>query len=90
MRPTKFVYFEGITKPCKVNIMLYESKKDSGKDVGPTWWLVFGKIQYKSDLSTVNTGLLGGYYFYIKKMDVLCKNGNVKAASRYLCKTRTW
>ena len=86
MRPKKFVYFEGVTKPRKVNIMLYESKKDSGKDVGPTWWLVFGKIQYKSDLSTVNTGLLGDHCFCIKKM---CKNGNVKAASRYLCKTRT-
>ena len=89
MRPTKLVYFEGITKPHNVNIMLYESKKDSRKDVEPTWWLVFGKIQYKSDLSTVNTRILGGHCFRIKKMDVLCKNGNVKAASRYLCKTRT-
>ena len=30
------------------------------------------KIQHKSDLPTINMGLLQGHCFYIKKIDVLC------------------
>ena len=73
MRPTKPVDFEGIAKHHNVNIMLYEPRKDRGKDVGSIWWLVYGKIQHKNDLPTINIGLLGGHCFYSKKMDVLCK-----------------
>ena len=32
VRPTKLVDFEGITRHHNVNIMLYEPKKDRGKD----------------------------------------------------------
>ena len=34
VRPTKLVDFEGIAKHHNVNIMLYEPKKDRGKDSG--------------------------------------------------------
>ena len=70
VRPTKLVDFEGIAKHHNVNIMLYEPKKDKGKDAGSVWQLVYGKFQYKNDLHTINIGLLGGHCFYIKKMDV--------------------
>ena len=73
VRPTKLVDFEGIARHHNVNIMLYEPKKDRVKDAGSVWQLVYGKIQHKSDLPTINLGLLGGHFFYIKKMDVLCK-----------------
>ena len=43
------------------------------KDAGCIWRLVYGKIQHKNDLPTINMGLLWGRCFYIKKMDVLCK-----------------
>ena len=88
VRPTKHVDFECIAKHHNVNIMLYEPKEDSGKDAGSIWKLVYGKIQYKSDLPTVNMGLLGGHCFYIKKIDVLASDGNVKAGGRYLRETR--
>ena len=78
VRPAKLVEFEGIAGHHNVNIMLYEPKKDRGKDAGSIWWLVYGKIQYKSDLPTVNIRLLGGNCFYIKKMDVLCKRWECK------------
>ena len=78
VRPAKLVEFEGIAGHHNVNIMLYEPKKDRGKDAGSIWWLVYGKIQYKSDLPTVNMRLLGGNCFYIKKMDVLCKRWECK------------
>ena len=71
-RPTRLVDFEGISEHFNVNIMLYEPKKDRGKDAGSIGRLVYGKIQHKSDLPTINMGLLGGHCFYIKKMDVLC------------------
>ena len=32
-----------------------------------------GKPLHRNDLPTINMGLLGGHFFYIKKMDVLCK-----------------
>ena len=73
MRPTKLADFEDIGRHHNVNIMLYEPKKDWGKDTGSIWRLVYGKIQHKNDLPTINMGLLGGHCFYIKKMDVRCK-----------------
>ena len=73
MRPAKLVDFEGIAKHYNVNIMLYERKEDKRKDAGSVWRLVYGKIQHKSDLPTINMGLLGSHCFYIKKMDVRCK-----------------
>ena len=78
VRPTKLVDFEGIARHHSVNIMLYEPKKDRGKDAGSIWWLVYGKIQHKSDLPTINMGLLGGHCFYIKEIDVLCKRWECK------------
>ena len=48
--------------------MLYEPKKNARS----IWQLVYGKIQRKNDLPTINMGLLGGHCFYIKEMDVLC------------------
>ena len=67
MRPTKLVDFEGIAKHHNVNIILYEPKKDRGKDVGSIWRLVYGNFQYKNDLPTINLRLLGGggHCFYI-------------------------
>ena len=44
VRPTKLVDFDGIAKHQNVNIMLYEPKKDRGKDAGSMWWLVYGKV----------------------------------------------
>ena len=82
VRPTKLVDFEGIAKHHNVNIMLYEPKKDSGKDGGSIWRLVYGKIQYKRDLLTVNMGLMRGHRFYIKKMDVLCKQWECKGCKQ--------
>ena len=78
MRLTKLVDFGGIVKHHNVNIMLYEPKKGSGKDAGSMWRLVYGKIQHKNDLFTINMRLLGGICFYIKKMDVLCKRWECK------------
>ena len=72
VRPTRLLDFEGIVKHHNVNIMSYEPKTGKGKDAGSIWPLVYGKIQHKSDLPTINMGLLGGHFFYIKKMDVLC------------------
>ena len=43
VRPTKLVDFEGIARHCNVNIMVYEPKKDRGKDAGSIWQLVYGK-----------------------------------------------
>ena len=74
VRPTKLVDFEGIAKHHNVNIMLYEPKKNSRS----IWHLVYGKIQYKSDLPTTNMGLLKGHCFYIKKMDVHCNRWECK------------
>ena len=73
MRPTRLVDFEGIAKHHNGNIMLYQPKKDKGKDAGSVWQLAYGKISHKSGLPTKNMGLLGGHRFYIKKIGVLCK-----------------
>ena len=78
MSPTKLVDFKGIAKHHHVNIMLYEPKKVIGKDAGSMWPLVYGKIQHKNDLPTINMGLLGGHCFYIKKIDVLCNQWECK------------
>ena len=67
VRPTKLVDFEGNAKHYNANITLYEPKKDAGS----VWQLVYGKTQYKSDLPTINMGLLGGHWFYIKEMHIL-------------------
>ena len=77
VRPTKLVDFECIAKYHNVN-MLYEPKKDRGKDARSIWQLVYGKVQYKNDLPTINMGLLGSHCFYIKEMDVLCKRWECK------------
>ena len=65
-----------------MNIVLYEPKKDRSKNAGSMLRLVYGKIQYKNDLPTVNIGLLGGRCFYIKKMDVLCKRLECKGCKQ--------
>ena len=77
VRPTKLVDFECIAKYHNVN-MLYEPKKDRGKDARSIWQLVYGKVQYKNDLPTINMELLGSHCFYIKEMDVLCKRWECK------------
>ena len=74
VRATKLVDFEGIAKHLNVNIMLYERSKESGKDARKTWRLVYGKIQYRDTLPTINMGLFKGHCFYINKIDVLCQN----------------
>ena len=84
VRPTKLVDFEGIARHHNVHIMLYEPKKDSGKDAGSLWQLVYGKIQHKNDLPTKNMGLLRGHCFYIKEMDVLCKRWESKGCRQIL------
>ena len=88
MRPTKLVDFEGIARHHNVNIMLYEPKKDRGKDAGSVWQLVYGKTRHKNDLPTINMGLLGGHCFYIKGTDVLCKRWECKVVGKYLRETR--
>ena len=76
--PTYYFHFEGIARHHNVNIMLYEPKKDKGKDAGSVWQLVYGKTQHKNGLPTINMGLLGGHCFYIKEMDVLCHRWECK------------
>ena len=43
-----------------MDVMLYEPKIDSKKDVESMWQLVCGKIQYKTNFPTVNMELLEG------------------------------
>ena len=88
VRPTKLVDFESIAKHLNVNIMLYEPKKDRSKNAGFILRLVYGKIQYKNDLPTVNIGLLGGHCFYIKKMDVLCKRWECKGCKQIFTRNK--
>ena len=82
VRATKLVDFEGIAKHLNVNIMLYEPSKESGKDAGKTWRLVYGKIQYRDTLPTINMGLFKGHCFYINKIDVLCQNWECKGCKQ--------
>ena len=42
--PTEPVDFERTEKHHNNSLKLYESKKDSRKDSGPTWWLVYSKV----------------------------------------------
>lgn len=79
----KLVDFKHIAKSHSVNIMLYVSKKGSRKDAGCTWQSAYSKFQYKSGLATINMGLLGGYCFYIKNMDILCKRQERKGCKRF-------
>ena len=74
VRSTRLEDFEGIAKHLNVNIMLYESEKESGEDAGKIWRLVYSKTQYKDTLPTINMGLFKGHCFYINKIDVLCQN----------------
>ena len=67
MNPTKLVDFEGIARHHNVNIMLYELKKDRGKDAGSVWRLVYGKIQHKNDLPTINMGYWEAIVFTSRK-----------------------
>ena len=78
MRPMKLVDFEGIAQYHSQNIILYEPRKDRCKDTGSIWRLVYGKIQHKNELPTINMGLLGGDCLYIKKTNVLCKRWECK------------
>ena len=80
VRATKLVDFEGIAKHFNVNIMLYESKKESGEHAGKIWRLVHGKNQYRDTLPTINMALLKGHCFYINKIDVLCQNWECKGS----------
>ena len=89
VRPTKLVDFEGISKHYNVNIMLYEPKKDRGKDAGSVWWLVYGKIQHKNDLPTINIGLLGGHCFTLRRWMCFVSDRNVRGVGRYLRETKT-
>ena len=84
VRPTKLVDFEGIARHHNVNIMFYEPKKDRGNNAESIWQLVYGKIQHKHDLPTINMRLLGGHSFYIKKIDVLCKRWECKGCKQIL------
>ena len=78
VRATRLEDFEGITKHLNVNIMLYESEKESGGDAGKIWRLVYGKTQYKDTIPTINMGLFKGCCFYINKIAVLCQNWECK------------
>lgn len=78
VRATKLVDFEGIAKHHEINIMLYEPKKNK-KEI---WQLVYGKVQYKKALPTVNIGLFDGHCFYIKDMDILCKKWECKGCKQ--------
>ena len=82
MSPTQVVDFEGIARHHNVNIMLYEPKKDRGKDAGSIWRLVYGQVWHKNDLPTTNMGLLAGHCFYIKKMEVLCTRWECKGCKQ--------
>ena len=88
MRPAKLLDFEGIARHHNVNIMLYEPKEGRGKDAGSVWQLVYGKIQHKNELSTINMGLLGGHCFTLKRWMYFASDGSVKAVGRYLRETR--
>ena len=82
MKTTKLVGFESITKGHSVNIIFYEPKRNRGKDAEAIWPIVYGKIQYKNDMLTVNMELLQGHCFYIKKMDVLCTRWECKGCKQ--------
>ena len=76
VRATKLIDFEGIAKHHGVNIMLYEPKQ---KEI---WRLVYGKLQFKNELPTLNIGLLDGHCFYIKDIGVLAKRWECKGCKQ--------
>ena len=87
VRPARLVDFEGIAGHHNVNYMLYEQNKDRAKDAGSIWWLVYGTIQHKNDLTTKNMGLLGGPVFTSRRWMCFASDGNVKVVGRYLHET---
>ena len=48
---------------------------------------VYGKIQHKNDLPTINMGLLGCHFFTSKRWMCFVGDGNVKGEDRYLRET---
>ena len=87
VRATRLENFEGIPKHLNVNIMLYESEKESGEDVGKIWRVVYGKTQYKDTPPTINMGLFQGHCFYINKIAVLCQNWECKGCKQIFKKS---
>ena len=81
VRATKLVDFEGVAKHHDINIMLYEPKQKE------TWRLVYGKLQYKKGLPTLNIGLLDGHCFFIKDLDVLAKRWECKGCKQVFTKS---
>ena len=75
VKPTKLVDFEGIAKRHNVIVMFYEPKKDKGKNAGSVWRLVYGKLQHKSDLPTINLGLWGVIVFTLRRWMCFVING---------------
>ena len=86
--PTRLVDFENIAKQFKVNIRLFEPKRNEDKTA---WRLVFGKNQFKKNLPCVDIGLFvyedhdekqaekdnrysrQGHCFFIKDIELLTK-----------------
>ena len=86
--PTRLVDFENIAKQFKVNIRLFEPKRNDDKTA---WRLVFGKNQFKKNLPCVDIGLFvyedhdekqaekdnrylrQGHCFFIKDIELLTK-----------------
>ena len=66
---------------------MYEPKKEGGKDAGKVWRLVYGKIQYRDTLPTINMGLFKGNCFYINKIDVLCQDWECKGCKQIFKKS---
>ena len=54
VKPTRLVDFENIAKQFKINIRLFEPKRNEDKTA---WRLVFGKNQFKKNLPCVDIGL---------------------------------
>ena len=88
VKPTRLVDFENIAKQFKVNIRLFEPKRNEDKT---EWRLVFGKNQFKKNLPCVDIGLFvyedhdekqaekdnrysrQGHCFFIKDIELLTK-----------------
>ena len=88
VKPTRLVDFENIAKQFKVNIRLFEPKRNEDKTA---WRLVFGKNQFKKNLPCVDVGLFvyedhdeeqaekdnrysrQGHCFFIKDIELLTK-----------------
>ena len=88
VKPTRLVDFENIAKQFKVNIRLFEPKRNEDETA---WRLVFGKNQFKKNLPCVDIGLFvyedheededekdnrysrQGHCFFIKDIELLTK-----------------